>query len=145
MLQLKHMNFKFSYLFLIRKPLQLHKSSLFQINITAWVLILRTFEWHSSHTLVTCASICKTQPWSHYTSYSYFPHLWTNSTSESVTLCSVMCHHILLTSAKPHLHMWIHRQVWMPGRSKEELPETTATWKQARKGNTVQWGMLSSR
>lgn len=35
MLQLKHMNFKFSYLFLIRKPLQLHKSSLFQININS--------------------------------------------------------------------------------------------------------------
>lgn len=33
MLQLKHMDFKFSYLFLIRKPLQLHKSSLFQINV----------------------------------------------------------------------------------------------------------------
>lgn len=30
----------------------------------------------------------------------------------------------------------------MSGRSKEELPETTATWKQARKGNTAQWDMV---
>lgn len=35
MLQLKHMDFKFSYLFLIRKPLQLHKSSPFQINVNS--------------------------------------------------------------------------------------------------------------
>lgn len=30
----------------------------------------------------------------------------------------------------------------MPGRGKEELPETTATRKQARKGNTAQWDMV---
>lgn len=61
---------------------------------------------------------------------------------KSVTHYSVVCHHILFTSAKAHLCMLIHRQVCMPGRSKEELPETTATWKQARKGNTVQWDMV---
>lgn len=60
----------------------------------------------------------------------------------SVTHCSVMCHHILLTSAKTHLYMLIHKQVSMPGRSKEELPENTATWKQARKGNTAQQDMV---
>lgn len=60
---------------------------------------------------------------------------------KSVTHCSVVCHHILLTSAKTHLYMLIHRQVCMPGRGKEELPETTATQKQARKGNTAQWDM----
>lgn len=60
----------------------------------------------------------------------------------SVTHCSVMCHHILLTSAKTRLYMLIHRQVCVSGRSKEELPETTATWKQARKRNTAQWDMV---
>lgn len=60
----------------------------------------------------------------------------------SVTHCSVMCHHIHSTAAKTHLYMLIHRQVCMAGRSKEELPETMATGKQAGKGNTAQWDMV---
>lgn len=78
------MNFKFPYLFLIRSHFNYTNLHGFKLISTAWVLILRTdsFKWHSSHTLLTCASICKSQPWSHYTIYSYVPHLWTNSTSE---------------------------------------------------------------
>lgn len=135
MLQLKHMNLKF-YLFLIRKPLQLHKSSLFQININS--LSPDPENIHSNGIpLIHCWLVqvfARLSP--EVTAQFIATFLICEQTQplKSVTHCSVTCPHILLTSAKTHLHMWIHRQVWMPGRSKEELPESTATWKQARKG-----------
>lgn len=122
MLQLKHMNFKFSYLFLIRKPLQLHKSCFKLISNS---LSPDPENVHlSGIPLIHCWLVqvfARLSP--EVTAQFKVPHLWTNSTFEVSN--TLFCHvpSYSLNSAKPHLHMWIHRQVWMPGRSKEEKPQ----------------------
>lgn len=112
MLQLKHINFKFSYLFLIRKPLQLHKSSLFQIDIDNLSPDPENIHL-SGIPLIHCWLVrVFARLWSLCTIYSYVPHLWTNSTSEVSN--TLFCHvpPYSLNFSKTHLHMWIHRQVW---------------------------------